>query len=429
MTATVETLDGLTRRVNLNLDKARVESEVKKRLVRVAKTVRVDGFRPGKAPMKMVAARYGHEIQGEVLSDALQDAFSDAMNANKLAVAGYPRFEPAAEGSFTATFEVFPVITLGDVTQIKVTRPVVDVTDADVDRTLEVLKKQRIQYHAVDRAAQTSDRVHIDYTGKIDGVPFQGGEARDFPVILGEGRTLKDFEGNLEGMKAGESKTFDVAFPEDYFAKELAGKTASFEATVKSVHEAKFPEIDDAFAASMGVHEGGVAKLREEIASNLSREAKRRVLAKVKEHVLNGLLETTPFDVPASLVAMERRALMDKAVNDLKARGLKDSDIKMNDDIFEPQAKRRVSLGLLMDHIVSSQGLTAGEEQVRALVDEFAQSYEDPSEVVAWYYQDASRLKEAKALVLEENVVNWVLGQAQVTDEPTALEKLMGSNA
>lgn len=427
MTATVETLDGLSRRVNLTLNKEQVESEVKKRLVRIAKTVRMDGFRPGKAPMNIVAARYGGEIRGEVLSDALQDAFSDAMNANKLAVAGYPHFAPGEEGAFTATFEVFPEITLGDVSQIKVTRPVVEVGDADVDRTLDVLRKQRIQYHAVDREAREGDRVHIDYLGKIDGEPFQGGEARDFPVILGEGRTLKDFEGSLVGMKAGEAKTFDVAFPEDYFAKELAGKTATFEASMKSVHESHMPEIDDAFAQSMGVHEGGVAKLREEIASNLSREAKRRIMAKVKEQVLNGLLETTPFDVPAGLVAMERRALLEKAVNDLKARGMKEADIKMNDDIFESQARRRVSLGLLMDHIVSTQGITAGEDQVRALVDEFAQSYEDPSEVVTWYYQDPSRLKEAKALVMEENIVGWVLDKAQVTDEPTTLEKLMGN--
>ncbi|MCP5277601.1 MAG: trigger factor [Thiobacillus sp.] len=427
MTATVETLDGLTRRVNLTLNQEQVETEVKKRLARIAKTVRMDGFRPGKAPMSIVAARYGGEVRGEVLSDALQGAFSDAMNDNKLAVAGYPRFAAGEAGAFTATFEVFPEIALGDVSQIKVTRPVVEVGDADVDRTLDVLRKQRIQYHAVDREAREGDRVHIDYLGRIDGEPFQGGEAKDFPVILGEGRTLKDFEGSLAGMKAGETKSFDVAFPEDYFAKELAGKTATFEATMKSVHESHLPEVDDTFAQSMGVHEGGVAKLREEIASNLSREAKRRILAKVKEQVLNGLLETTPFEVPSNLVAMERHALHEKAVNDLKARGMKESDIKMNDDIFEPQAKRRVSLGLLMDHIVTSQGITAQDDQVRVLVDEFAQSYEDPAEVVAWYYQDPSRLKEAKALVMEENIVSWVLDKAQVTDEPATLEKLMGN--
>jgi len=284
-----------------------------------------------------------------------------------------------------------------------------------------------VQYHAADREARDGDRVHIDYLGKMDGVAFPGGEAKDFPVILGEGRTLKDFEGSLVGMKAGDTKTFDVAFPADYFAKELAGKTATFEATVKSVHEAMLPEVDEAMAQSLGIHDGGVAKLREEIRGNLVREAKRRIQAKVKEQVLNGLLETTPFDVPSNLVDMERQALMEKAVTDLKARGMKEQDIKLGDEIFEPQAKRRVALGLLMDTLIKEQSIVASEDQVRTMVDEFAQSYEDPSEVVGWYYQDASRLKEARALVLEENIVAWVLEHAQVADETTTLEKLMGT--
>ena len=427
MTATVETLEGLNRRVTLNLNTEEVEAEVRKRLAQVARNVRLDGFRPGKAPMKMVAARYGGEIRGEVMGDALQKQFGEAVQANQIAVAGYPRFAPGENGAFVATFEVFPEIKLGDVGQIKVSRPLVDVNDADVDRTLDVLRKQRIQYHAVEREAKDGDRVHLDYLGKIDGQPFPGGEAKDFPVILGEGRTLKDFEGSLTGMKAGDNKTFDVAFPADYFAKELAGKTATFEATVKSVHEPVLPEVDDAMAQSLGIHEGGVAKLREEIRGNLAREAKRRVLTKVKEQVMNGLLETTPFDVPGSLVAMERQALREKAVNDLKARGLKEQDIKLGDEIFEAQAKRRVALGLLMDALIREHKITASEEQVRAMVDEFAQSYEDPAEVVGWYYQDRSRLNEARGLVLEENVVNWVLERAQVTDEPTTLEKLMGN--
>ena len=427
MTATVETLEGLNRRVTLNLNTEEVEAEVRKRLAQVARNVRLDGFRPGKAPMKMVAARYGGEIRGEVMGDALQKQFGEAVQANQIAVAGYPRFAPGENGAFVATFEVFPEIKLGDVGQIKVSRPLVDVNDADVDRTLDVLRKQRVQYHAVEREAKDGDRIHVDYLGRIDGQPFPGGEAKDFPVILGEGRTLKDFEGSLTGMKAGDNKTFDVAFPADYFAKELAGKTATFEATVKSVHEPVLPEVDDAMAQSLGIHEGGVAKLREEIRGNLAREAKRRVLTKVKEQVMNGLLETTPFDVPGSLVAMERQALREKAVNDLKARGLKEQDIKLGDEIFEAQAKRRVALGLLMDALIREHKITASEEQVRAMVDEFAQSYEDPAEVVGWYYQDRSRLNEARGLVLEENVVNWVLERAQVTDEPTTLEKLMGN--
>ncbi len=427
MTATLETLDGLSRRMTLNLNPAEIEGEVSKRLAKIARNVRMDGFRPGKAPLKMVAARYSGEIRGEVLGDALQQRFAQAVREQNLNVAGYPQFAPAADGAFTATFDVYPQIVVGDLSSIKVTRPVVEVSDADVDRTLDVLRKQRVQYHAVEREAKEGDRVHIDYVGMIDGAPFQGGEAKDFPVILGEGRTLKDFEGSLMGMKAGESKTFDVTFPEDYFAKELAGKTATFTASMKSVHEATLPEIDEALAQSLGIHDGGVAKLREEISGNLAREAKRRIQTRIKEQVLNGLLETTPFDVPAGLVAMEQRALLEKAVTDLKARGMREQDIQMRDEIFEPQAKRRVALGLLMDELVRANGITAPEEQVKALVDEFAQSYEDPSEVVAWYHQDSTRLNEARALVLEENLVNWVLERAQVTDEPSTLEKLMGN--
>jgi trigger factor len=343
-------------------------------------------------------------------------------------VAGYPRFEAAEGGAFTATFEVFPEIEPGDVSQVKVNRPVVEVGDADVDRTLEVLKKQRVQYHAVERASQNGDRVHVDYEGRVDGEAFPGGAAKDFPVILGEGRTLPEFEGALTGMASGDKKTFDVSFPEDYFAKEMAGKTATFEAEVKSVHEPRFPELDDEFAASLGVNDGGVAKLREEVAGNLKREAKRRIAARVKEQVLNSLLANAQFDVPQSMVAMERQALLQKAVNDLKQRGLKEADIKLTEEIFDSQAKRRVALGLLMDALVRANDIKVGEEQVRALVDEFAQSYEDPAEVVAWYYQDQSRLNESRTLVLEENLVNWVLERAQVTDEPITLDKLMGNN-
>lgn len=430
MSASLETLDGLERRLTLNLNAAQVEAEVAKRLQRLSKNVRVDGFRPGKAPMKIVSARYGSEVRGEVLGENLQQAFGAAVSEQNLNVAGYPRFAPiqgeAAGSAFTATFEVFPEISVGDLSQIKVNRPVVEVSDHDIDRTLDILRKQRLHYHAVSRPAQEADRVHIDYQGKIDGEPFPGGEAKDFPVVLGEGRTLKDFEGALMGMSAGERKSFDVAFPEDYFAKEIAGKTATFDAEVKSVHEPHLPEVDDAFAATMGVHEGGVPKMREEIANNLRREVKRRVLAKVKEQVMQGLLDATPFDVPRGLVGMEIRGLMDKAVADLKARGMKEQDIKLKDEIFEAQAKRRVALSLLLSEIARANGIKAEADQVKAMVEEFAQSYEDPTDVVAWYYQDAQRLHEVESLVLEENVVNWVLGQAQVTDESISLDQLMG---
>jgi trigger factor len=426
MSATVETLEGLERRVTLNLNPAEIDAEVNKRLQKLSRNVKLDGFRPGKAPAKMVALRYGGEVRGEVLGDALQKAFFAAVEADKLDVAGYPRFEPAGEGAFTATFEVYPEVSVGDLGQIKVTRPVAEVSDADVERTLDVLRKQRVRFNAVERAAANGDRVHIDYLGKIDGVAFQGGEAKDFPLILGEGRTLPDFEGSLVGMQAGESKTFEVKFPDDYFAKELAGKTATFEATMKSVHAAELPEVDEAFAQSLGIKEGGPAKLKEEIAANLDREARRRIQARLKEQVMDGLLAVTPFDVPNGLVAMETRSLMEHAVNDLKARGMKEQDIKLSEQVFEPQAKRRVALSLLLNSFARAHEIGAEEDKVRAKVDEFAQSYEDPSEVVAWYYQDANRLREVKAMVVEDNVVDLVLQKAQVTDEPTTLENLMG---
>lgn len=426
MSVTVETLEGLERRVTLGLNPAEIESEIAKRLKNLARNVKLDGFRPGKAPQKMVALRYGAEVRNEVLGDALQTQFIETIKTNDLDVAGYPQFVAAGDGVFTATFEVFPVITVGDVSQIKVTRPTVEVSDADVDRTLDVLRKQRIHFHAVERPAQTGDRVHIDYVGTIDGQPFAGGEAKDFPMVLGEGRALPEFEGSLVGMKSGESKTFDVTFPADYFAKEMAGKTARFETVVKSVHEPHLPDLDEDFAQFLGIHEGGIAKLREEVADNLRREAKRRIQTKVKEQVLDGMLAVTPFDIPKGLVAMERKSMLEHAVSDLKARGMKESEIKLNDDIFDAQARRRVSISLMLNGFSAANNIQAEEEKVRTLVDEFAQSYENPAELVAWYYQDKARLQDVKAMVVEDTVVNMILGRAQVTDEPTTLEQLMG---
>ncbi len=428
MSVTVETLDGLERRLTLNLNPAAIEAEIGKRLQKLARTVKVDGFRPGKAPMRMVAARFGSDVRGEVMGDALQQRFIEEVQAQKLDVAGYPRFAAGQNGTFTATFEVFPVITMGDVTQIQVSRPSVEVGEADVDRTLDVLRKQRVAYHTVARPAQNGDRVHVDYQGTIDGQVFQGGEAKDFPVILGEGRTLNDFEGSLMGMQADETKQFDVTFPADYFAKELAGKTAAFSATVKSVQEAVLPEVDDDFARTLGIKEGGPAKLREEIASNLHREADRRIHVMVKEQIMDGLLAITPFDVPKGLVAMEIRTMRERAVNDLKARGMKEQDIKLGDDVFEPQARRRVSLSLLLSGFASANNIEAGDAQVRSKVEEFAQSYEDPTEVISWYYRDKERMDEVRAMVVEDNIVDMILGRAQVSDAPTTLEALMGKD-
>ena len=432
MDTTLETLEGLERRLTLTVPTSAIEAEVTKRLQRLARSVKMDGFRPGKAPLKLIQQRYGAEARGEALGDALQKRFFETVQTQDIKVAGYPRFEPvdisgnAPELSFKATFEVFPEVKVGDIGQVKVNRPVVEVGDADIDRTLDILRKQRMSYQNADRPAQDGDRVHLDYRGTVDGEPFQGGEAKDFPLVLGEGRTLKDFEAPIVGMKAGESKTTEVNFPEDYFAKEMAGKKAVFEITVKSVHAPHMPEVDDAFAQSMGIKEGGVAKLREEIAENLRREAKRRIQAKVKEQVMDGLLEVSPFEVPKGLIAMESQALMERAVSDLQQRGMRAEDIKLGPQVFESQAKRRVALRLLLAEVGRTHEITAKEEQIKALVEEFAQSYENPAEVVAWYHGSPERLREVQSLALEDNIVSWVVERAQVTDEPVSMETLMG---
>jgi trigger factor len=428
MKANLETLDGLNRRLTFNLDAAAIETEVSKRLAKVARTVRIDGFRPGKAPQKLIAARYSPEIRSEVVSEVVNREFGMALKANNLQIAGNPTFTANEEGAIIAAFEVLPEITLGDLSQIKVTRPVVDVSDSDIDRTLNVLCKQRVQFNAVEREAKEGDRVYIDFTGMVDGASFPGGEGKDFAVIIGEGRTLKEFENSLIGLKPGDSKTFDVTFPDDYFAAELAGKVASFTTTLKSLDEVVLPAIDATFAQSLGIADGSVDRLREEIRVNLTRETNRRTQAKVKEQVFNGLIETTQIEVPSGLVAQECGALMEKAVADLKARGMKESDIKLTDSIFEPQAVRRVSLGLIIDKIIVQHGIKASEDQVREMVDEYAQSYEDPANVVKWYYQDSTRLNEARALVLESNIVNWLLEHADISDEVTTVEALMGNS-
>jgi trigger factor len=284
-----------------------------------------------------------------------------------------------------------------------------------------------LSYQTAERAAQDGDRVHVDYHGTIDGEPFTGGEAKDFPIVLGEGRTLADFENALLGIASGESKTFDVAFPADYFAQELAGKTATFTVTAKSVHAPHLPELDAAFAETLGVS-AGIEKLREEITANLNRELERRIHSRVKEQVMTGLLEVTPFDVPSALVAEESHEMLKKAREDMKQRGMREQDISLTPEHFAAQAKRRVSLGLLLVELAKQNDIHADADRVRAKVNDFAKSYEDPTEVVAWYYADPKRLAEVEALALEDTLVDWILAKAQVTDEAQTAEQLMGAN-
>lgn len=434
MQANLETLGSLQRKLNITVPMADIEGEVETRLKQLTRTVKLAGFRPGKVPFKVVVKQFGLQVRQEVLGDTLQKTFGDAVREQNLRVAGYPKFDaaPPADGAseflYSATFEVYPEVVVGDVSKATVTRATLEVSDAEIDKTLEIMRKQRVSYEAADRAAESGDRVTMDYVGTIDGVEFAGGKSQDQSVVLGDGRFLPDFEKNLPGMKTGESKKFEVKFPDDYAGKEVAGKTAVFEVTVKAVAAPKLPAIDAEFAKTLGVEDGDLAKMRAEIRGNLEREIKARLKARTKERVMDALLTATNLDVPKALVEMEVERLQAMARQDLASRGIPvNADIPLPADIFEKQAQRRVSLGLILSEVVRGHSLHAKPEQVRAAVEEQAQSYEHPQEVVKWFYQSQERLQDIEAMVLEENVVTWALATAKVEDETVTFDELMGN--
>lgn len=429
-----EALGALERRIDMSVPVAEIEKEVEARLKKLSRTVKMPGFRPGKVPFKMVAQAHGPQVRSEAIGAAVEKAFGESIRAQNVRVAGYPRIEPKEASSpevleFSAVFEVYPEITVGDVSGKEIERPQLEVTDAEVDKTIDVLRKQRTSFDPVERAAQDGDRVVIDFAGRKDGELFEGGQATDFPFVLGAGSMLKDFENAVLGMKAGEVKTFDMTFPEDYHAKNLAGQAVQFEVTLRRVSEPKLPEVDEYFAKMLGVADGDVAKMREEVKGNLEREVKRRIQARVKEQVMNVLLETHPIEVPNALVEEESRVLADNARRDLESRGMQTKDLPIEAGWFTEQAVRRVKLGLIMAEVVKSKDLYAKPEQIRALIDDFAASYEDPSEVVNWYYAQPQRLAQAEAVVVEDNVVEWVVANAKTTDKPVAFDELMGNGA
>lgn len=429
-----ETQSALERRIDMIVAVAEIEKEVDSRLKRMARTVKMPGFRPGKVPLKIVAQTYGSQARSEAIGAAVEKAFGDKVREQNLRVAGFPRIEPkegATEGSleFSAVFEVYPQVPLGELSGHSIERPVLAVGDAEVDQTIEVLRKQRTRFEQADRPAQEGDRVVIDFAGRKDGEVFEGGKAEDFPFVVGAGSMLQEFENAVVGLKADESKTFDMTFPEDYHAANLAGQRVQFEITVKRVEAPSLPEIDADFARSLGVADGDVSKLRDEVRANLEREVKRRTQAKVKEQVMEALLAANPIEVPKALVEQESRQLAENAKRDLETRGMKTKDIPVEPSWFKDQAERRVKLGLIMEELVKVKELHAKPEQVRALVDEMAQSYEDPAELVRWYYSQPERLAQAEAVVIEDNVVEWVVSQAQTTDKPVSFDELMGNAA
>jgi trigger factor len=432
--ANVETLQGLERRVSMTLPAQDIERQVDERLKKLARNIRMPGFRPGKVPLKLVAQTYGPQVRSEVLSDAVQKAFTEAVKEANLKVAGYPRIEKkdgadAAALEFSATFEIYPEVKVGDLGDTTIERPQVAIDDAAVDRTVEILRKQRTKYSPAARPAKEGDRVTVDFEGTIDGQPFQGGKADDFVFGIGDGRMLKEFDQAARGMAPGESKSFDLTFPEDYHGKEVAGKKASFRLSVKKIDEPQLPELDAEFAKSLGIAEGDLGKMRSEIRGNVERETAKRVEARVKSQVLDALLAKTPLELPKSLIQMEAQSLVERAAADLQARGIKPEQMPLDPAAFESTAKRRVALGLIIGELARTENLQPKPAEVRAVVEAEAATYESPAEVVKWFYMQPQRLSEMEGVALEQNVVRWVLSKAKVVDKPTPFDELMESNA
>ncbi|WP_225784564.1 trigger factor [Xenophilus sp. Marseille-Q4582] len=437
MTVNVETLEKLERKITLTLPVDSIKSEVDSRLKRLARTVKMDGFRPGKVPMTVVAQRYGYSVQYEVVNDKVGQAFSQAANEANLRVAGQPTItekEGAPEGqlAFDAVFEVFPEVKINDLSGAEIERVSAEVGDEAIDRTLDILRKQRRTFaqRAQDAAAEDGDRVTVDFEGKIDGEPFEGGKAADFQFVVGEGQMLKEFEEAVRGMKAGDSRTFPLAFPADYHGKDVAGKTADFLVTVKKIEASHLPEVNEQLAKSLGIAEGTVEALRADIRKNLEREVKFRLLARNKNAVMDALIANAELDLPKSTVQAEIDRMVEGARAELKQRGIKDADkAPIPADIFREQAERRVRLGLVVAEVVRANELQAKPEQIKAHIDELAASYEKPADVVRWYYGDNRRLAEVEAVVIENNVTDYVLGKAKVTDKALSFDDLMAQQA
>lgn len=432
MQTSLEMLGQLERRAHVSVPIEQIEAEIHKRLSKLARTAKIAGFRPGKVPLKLIAQQYGPQVRSEVLNDAVNDTFVDLVQKENLRVAGYPRIEPRQDSTdqskleYTATFEVYPEIKIGDLSAARIEKPIAEVTPADVERTIDILRRQRVSYVPATRPAVKGDRVIIDFTGTIDGVEFPGSRAKDQAIIVGEGRMLPEFEAALSGVVAGDNKAFEVTFPKDYRGGDVAGKTAVFSVNVKSVDEAVLPPVDAEFAKGYGIADGNLEKLHEEIGANLKLELKRRIIARVRDQVMTALRQATPIAVPQALVDMDVERQMQQAATELKRRGVEPTTDNVRPEMFRDAALSRVTLGLVIGELVKQHQLDATPEQVRALVEEAAQSYEQPEEVIKWHFQDRARLADFESQALEQNVMNWVLSRAKVEELQTTFAELTG---
>lgn len=433
MALNVETLSNLERRISISVPLQPLEAQIKQRLNQVARTAKFSGFRPGKAPMGLVNQHYGNQVRDEVYSAAVEKSFGEAVDEAKLRVAGFPNiqhkpFDAASETlEYTATFEVFPEVVVGDLSKVKIERPVLEVGEADVKKTLDVLVKQRVKFEPVKRAAKKGDRVNVTLKAFIDGEEVESTGDNGIDLVLGEAGRMATFDDELIGGKTGATKKFDITYPEDHNPAQLAGKAVGYEVTFVSVSQPVLPEIDADFAKSLGVEDGDVEKMKAEVAESLKQEVAKRVSAKLKEQVFQALVESADFEVPRILLETEINRMMQTTEQNLKQRGADLANIKLEPAMFEDQAKRSTKLRLLLGELINTNGLHANADQVRAMVDVFSQSFERPADVVTWYYADHKRLDEPAALATEENAVSWVLSQAKVTDKKVKFDDLMGN--
>lgn len=431
----VETVSNLERRMTIKVPLAPLEGQIRQRLQQISRTAKFAGFRPGKAPIGLVNQHYGDQVRDEIYSKAVETSFGEAVEQNKLRVAGFPNIEhipfkdAAEEFEYVATFEVLPEVAIGDLSKVKIERPALEVTDADVEKTLDVLVKQRVSYEPVKRMSKKGDRINITLTASIDGQQVETTGDRGIDLVIGEPGRIKEFDDALVGGKAGTEKSFDITYPEDHNPAQLAGKTVTYAVNFVSVSQPVYPEIDAEFAKNLGVEDGNLDTMKAEIKQSLEQEIEKRIKARVKEAVFQALVDESSFELPKAIVAAETNRLMQVAAQNLRQRGMDPAQVPMEPSVFEAQAQRNAKLRLILTELVNSNNLQADADQVRAMVDTFAQSFEKPDELVSWYYADVKRLDEPAALATEENVVAWVLEKAKVTNKKIKFDELMMAGA
>lgn len=430
MQVSIEATGALERRLTITVEDARISEAVQQRLKKLSQTVKVNGFRTGKVPFQIVQQQYGQQVRQEVMGDVVQSSYLEAIQKEKLRPASYPNIETKAlkpgEGlTYVATFEVYPEMAAVKCAGVAVEKPLVAIGDDDLHTMIDTIRKQHHNWESVVRAAKEGDRVVMDFNGMSEGKPIAGGQGKAYPVEIGKGRMIKGFEEGLVGMQAGEEKELSLNFPENYHAKELAGKPATFQVRVIAVEESVPPKDDGELAKRLGIAEGSVEKMREEIRQNMQRELDIAIQAKTKQAVMDALLQVNPVDIPKALIEDEAKHLSEQMANNLIRQGMPQEQVQLTPSIFTEQAKRRVTLGLILAEIIKKQGMQADANQVRAKIDEMAAPYERPQEVVSWYYGDKQRLAEVESLVLEDQVVAWVLSQAKVVDKAMTFSEIM----